>query len=132
MLKRMGLVLAVCLVAATSAHAQFGGGRGGPGGRGGGAPGQDIPPPATSSSTPVPPPIPIKPVSSIAFTGVIQAIDPEHDRVTIAYDEVEALSWPAGTMPFVVSKPALLKDATVGEKVRFKLQSQQIFEMEPY
>jgi hypothetical protein len=126
--------LIVCLVTASAAHAQFGGGAGGPGGRGGmgGGQGQDTPPPQTSSHTPLPPPTPIKPVSTIVFTGVIQAIDPDNSRVTIAYDEVEALSWPAGAMPFVVSKPALLKDATVGEKVRFKLQSQQIFEMEPY
>jgi Cu/Ag efflux protein CusF len=75
---------------------------------------------------------PAKALSSIAITGVIQSIDPQHGRVTIAYDDVEALNWPAGTMPFVVSKTALLKDATVGEKVRFKLESQQISEMEPY
>jgi Cu/Ag efflux protein CusF len=45
---------------------------------------------------------------------------------------VDALDWPAGTMPFVVAKPALLDGATVGEKVRFKLESQQISELTAY
>ncbi|MDB5445309.1 MAG: hypothetical protein JWQ97_626 [Phenylobacterium sp.] len=71
-------------------------------------------------------------MSSIEIIGVIKAIDPNNNRVTITYEDVEALNWPAGTMPFVVSKTELLKGATVGEKVRFKLESQQISTLTPY
>jgi Cu/Ag efflux protein CusF len=71
-------------------------------------------------------------VGSIDIIGVIKAIDPNNNRVTIAYEDVEALNWPAGTMPFVVSKTALLKAASVGEKVRFRLESQQISALTPY
>lgn len=71
-------------------------------------------------------------MSSIEIVGVIKAIDPNTNRITIAYEDVEALNWPAGTMPFVVSKTELLKSATVGEKVRFKLDSQQIAALAPY
>jgi Cu/Ag efflux protein CusF len=71
-------------------------------------------------------------VSSIEIIGVIKAIDADANRITIAYEDVEGLNWPAGTMPFVVSKTELLKGASVGEKVRFKLESQQISALTPY
>ncbi len=61
-----------------------------------------------------------KPAGEIEITGVVRAIALDTDRVTIAYDAVDGLGWPAGTMPFVVAKSALLKDVTVGEKVRFR------------
>ncbi len=63
---------------------------------------------------------------------MIRAIDPQNGRVTIAYDEVDALNWPAGTTPFVVSKPALLQGAQVGEKVRFHIESQEVTDLLPY
>nr|MEA2798792.1 hypothetical protein [Phenylobacterium sp.] len=63
---------------------------------------------------------------------MIKAIDPASGRVTIAYEAVEALGWPAGTMPFAVSKTALLNAATVGQKVRFKLEDQQISDLKPF
>jgi Cu/Ag efflux protein CusF len=128
MAKRFMPVLVFCLMAATSAHAQYGGGGGGHGGRGGRT--QNPAPPTTAPTTSTAPPA--KAESSIVITGVIKSIDAENGRVTIAYEDVEALNWPAGTMPFVVSKAALLKDASVGEKVRFKLESQQISELTPY
>ena len=129
MLKRLFPILIVSLIAATAAHAQSGGG-GGRGGRGGRTqnPAPTSTPTATSAAA-TPPPAPL---DSIAITGVIQSIDAQHDRVTIAYDEVQALGWPHGEMPFVVGKSSLLKDATVGEKVRFRIQSQQISELTPY
>jgi len=70
--------------------------------------------------------------NEIEIVGVVRAIAPETDRVTIAYDAVDGLGWPAGTMPFVVAKSALLKDVTVGEKVRFRLDSEQIAVLSPY
>lgn len=132
MSKRVVPLLTLCLIAAASAaHAQYGGGGGGGGGHGGrGGRGQS--PSSKPAATPAPAATPVKPVSSIEIIGVIKAIDPDTDRITIAYEDVQALNWPAGTMPFVVSKTALLKSASVGEKVRFKLDSQQISELAPY
>lgn len=124
MLKRIGLCLAICaMAAATVAEAQGRHGRGGGGGGGGHSS------PATS---PDPPPPPDQPLSKAEIVGVVRAIDPQNDRVTIDYEPVEILNWPRGSMPFVVSKPALLQGVTVGEKVRFKLESQQISELKPF
>jgi len=124
-------ILAICLVVCTAAQAQMGGGHGGGGhrGRGGGHPSDSSAPPARPDPAPVPRQ---KATDQIEIVGVIRAIGPEPDRVTIAYDAVEDLSWPAGTMPFTVAKSALLKDATVGEKVRFRLESHQISYLSPF
>ena len=54
------------------------------------------------------------------------------NAITIDYEAVELLGWPKGTMPFEVSKSELLSRASVGEKVRFKLDSHQISDLEPY
>ena len=91
-----------------------------------------LPAAAGSSSRPsaaAPRPVP---VSDTDIIGVIKAIDPASNRITIAYEPVLARNWPAGAMPFVVSKPELLTGATVGEKVRFKVDSQRIVELTPY
>ena len=56
----------------------------------------------------------------------MKAIDTEAGRITIKYDAVEPLNWPAGAQPFPVAKTALLSGLTVGEKVRFSLESGQI------
>jgi len=118
-------VLMICLMAASAAHAQPAGGRG-HGGRGkppsgGAAPG------AGPASAPRP-----TLVNEIEIVGVVTAVDPASERITIAYDAVEALNWPAGTTPFAVSRTGLLKDVAVGEKVRFKLDSQQISDLRPF
>jgi Cu/Ag efflux protein CusF len=127
MLKRLAPLLMICLVAASAAQAQGGGGRGrGGGGGGGGGKGG---PPAGGSA---PSAKPAKPFTEPEIVGVVKVIDPDTGRVTIAYEPVEALNWPAGTQPFLVSKTALLKDLTVGEKVRFKLESQQIATIRPF
>lgn len=110
-----------------------GGGGGGGGGRHGGHRGgqsQNGDKPAQPSKGPKPEPE--KPVNQIEIVGVIRAIDPASGRITIAYEPVDELNWPAGTMPFVVGKTALLKDATVGEKIRFKLDNQQISALRPF
>ena len=134
MSKRVAPLLALGLIAAaTAAHAQYGGGGGGGGGGHGGRGGRSQSPSSKpASTTPAPAATPVKPVNSIEIIGVIKAIDPATDRITIAYEDVQALNWPAGTMPFVVAKTALLKSASVGEKVRFKLDSEQISELTPY
>jgi Cu/Ag efflux protein CusF len=133
MSKRLVSIVALCLLTATAAHAQYGGGGGGGGGRrggGGGGGGRSGGGGQSAPATPAPPPA--KPLSRIEIIGVIQAIDAANNRLTIAYEDVEALNWPAGTKPFVVGKTEMLKDVTVGEKVRFKLESQQISALTPY
>ena len=125
MLKRVAPLLMICLAAASAAQAQSGAGRGhGGGGRGGHPPG------GSASASPAAPAA--KPFAQPEIVGVVKLIDPDAGRITIAYEPVEALDWPAGTQPFVVSRTALLKDLTVGEKVRFKLESQQIASIQPF
>jgi Cu/Ag efflux protein CusF len=63
---------------------------------------------------------------------VVDAIDLDAKRITIAYEAVDELGWPHGTMPFAVYKADLLKTVSVGERVRFKLDAQQITELTPY
>jgi Cu/Ag efflux protein CusF len=123
--KRFAPLLAILLVAATSAHAQSGHGRGGRGQ----SPSQG---PSPTASTQTPAPKPPKPVNQIEIVGVVKAIDLNANRITIAYEAVDGLNWPAGTMPFTAYKADLLKTASVGEKVRFKLDSQQITDLTPY
>jgi Cu/Ag efflux protein CusF len=126
MFKRFIPVLTICLMAATAAHAQGGGGR-----RGGG--GGKRPPTSSDPSTPTAkaPARAAAPAGKTQIVGVIQAIDPGADRVTIAYEANDALNWPAGANTFVVSKNELLKGVTVGETVRFTLDSQQISTLRP-
>lgn len=71
-------------------------------------------------------------MSAIFGVGVVQAIDVAGGRVTIAYDPIEGINWPAGTMPFQVAKSALLEGVVPGEKVRFRLESQQIADLKPF
>ncbi|WP_372786552.1 copper-binding protein [Phenylobacterium sp.] len=125
MLKRILLILLIALLAAPAALAQSGGG-GGHGG--GGRSGRSAPAPVPGEA-PKPRAAPNGPPEII---GVVKAIDPTTGRVTIAYEAVEALGWPAGSMPFAVSKTALLGAATVGQKVRFRLEDQQISELRPF
>jgi Cu/Ag efflux protein CusF len=129
MFKRIIPVLIVCLMAAPVAQAQGGGGGGRGGHGGGGRPGGSGGAPPASAPGSVAKPRPFKEPEII---GVIKAIDPASGRVTIAYEAVEALGWPAGTMPFPVSKSALLNAATVGQKVRFRLEAQQISDLKPF
>ena len=127
MLKRLAPYLTIFLLAASTAHAQSGGGHG-HGNRGDGAPSSSSP-----TAAPAPAAIPRQtPANQIEIVGVVREIAPDSGRVTIAYEAVDALSWPAGTMPFAVSKPSLLKGVSVGAKVRFKLDSQQISDLKPF
>src|SRR5438270_14052572 len=99
MFKRIAPVL-ICLMAASVAMAQPGGG----GRRGEGRPSGARPPPAS------------KPFKQPEITGVVKAVDAATGRITVAYDAVEALGWPSGTQPFPVAKSALLSGVSVGEK----------------
>lgn len=132
MLKRFAPALVlVLLMAASVAHAQYGGGPGGGGmgggghgrgggGRGGGHGGGGSGADPGAAATPRKP---LTPVNEVQIIGVVKAVDLGTERITIAYEPVEALGWPAGTQPFPVEKSAMLKAATVGQKVRFSLDS---------
>jgi Cu/Ag efflux protein CusF len=85
--------------------------------------------PASSNA---PPSKAATPVNRLQFVGVVKAIDVPTGRITIAYEPVEAINWPAGTQPFPVAKTAMLTAATVGQKVRFNLDSGQISALAPF
>jgi hypothetical protein len=127
MFRRVVSLLLMVLAAGASAHAQSGPGRG-HGGR--------TPPSSGGSSSPgarpIPPPKPAKPTNQIDIVGVVTAIDLDAQRVTIAYEAVDELNWPRGTMPFAVYSAGLLRTVTVGERVRFKLDGQRITELTPF
>jgi Cu/Ag efflux protein CusF len=125
MLKFAVSLLTTLLVAAMPAHAQPSPGRGGgdrPSSGGSSGP----------SATRVPSPKAPKPTNRIEIIGVVKAIDLDAQRITIAYEAVDELGWPHGIMPFAVYKADLLKTVSVGQKVRFKLDGQQIAELSPY
>lgn len=139
----IALVALLSLAIAGAAQAQMGGGGGGYGGGGGGgggghghgSGGGKTPPATTTDKTPLlldPRPKPQPPTDQVEIVGVVRDIDPAGGRITIAYEEVEALNWPAGSLPFQVAMSDLMKGVTVGEKVRFKISSQQIWEIQPY
>jgi Cu/Ag efflux protein CusF len=67
-----------------------------------------------------------------AGVGVVRSIEPQTERITISYEAIAPLNWPAGVMPFGVAKTALLDGITVGMKVRFRIESQQIIELTPF
>jgi hypothetical protein len=128
---RLVVLLAVaCLATGSTAQAQsIGAGHGQRNQDDGQTPGASS---ATGPVTPAKPPPPPKPVSASEIVGVVKAVDPEANQITIAYEAVEARNWPPGTMPFTAYKSSVLKDVTVGEKVRFKLDGQQITDISPF
>ncbi len=138
MSKRLAILLFALVFAAGGAEAQYGGGMGGGmgggggGHRGGGRHKQAPNPPPGSSAPGQPRPSARETTPDKAqINGVITAIDTASGRVTIRYDQVDALNWPAGTTPFAVEKPSLLTGLSVGEKVRFHVESQQVSSIEP-
>lgn len=114
-MRKLLIPVLVCLLAASAATAQPGGGRGRGGGGGG-------PPSSTPKKRPATP----------EFIGVVKAVDAATGRLTISYDAVEVINWPAGTQPFPVAKSAMLEGVTVGEKVRFTLDSGEIATLKPF
>ncbi|MBX3639692.1 MAG: efflux RND transporter periplasmic adaptor subunit [Nitrosomonas sp.] len=59
-------------------------------------------------------------------TGIIQSIDWTHATVTIAHDPIASLKWPAMTMDFHVTDPALLQSVKPGQVIAFILAEQAI------
>ena len=112
--------LAAVALIATTAHAQPPGGGRGPGGGpppgGAGGPGPGSGPGGGKQAN----------LDKVVIVGVIQAIDPATERVTIAYQANEALNWPAGAMPFAMAKPGMLGGVAVGQTVRFTLSNHRI------
>ena len=74
---------------------------------------------ATAAATPAATP-------AVQGIGVVRSINVKAGTITLAHGPITALKWPAMTMPFKVSDPALLKTVAVGAKVRFQLQGQKI------
>lgn len=53
--------------------------------------------------------------------GTVKAVDAQAGAVTIQHGPIAALKWPAMTMTFKASRPALLEGVRVGQTVRFQL-----------
>lgn len=127
---RLPLVVILGLAVATPALAQYGGrGRMPQSGRPPASRGPSRPAPRRAV---VPPPVARAPInlSDYMAFGVVEAIDAANGRVTIAYQPIEVMNWPAGTKPFQVSKSNLLDGVAVGDKVGFKMESQQITQLQ--
>ena len=56
-------------------------------------------------------------------TGVITALDPKANRVTIKHRPIPAVGWPAMSMTFTASPPSLLKGLKVGQKIAFDVRT---------
>lgn len=100
-------------------------------GKAAGLPRPGGPPPGSRPAVPSPGQAPVN-MSEIYGVGVVQAIDVPGGRVTIAYEPIEGVNWPAGAMPFQVAKAALHEGVVSGEKVRFRLETQQIADPKPF
>lgn len=61
----------------------------------------------------------------VSGTGVIKSVNAAGGTVVITHDPMPALKWPAMTMPFKVSDPALLKGLKPGMKVVFDLKDKK-------
>ncbi|MDR1647791.1 MAG: copper-binding protein [Zoogloeaceae bacterium] len=71
------------------------------------------------------PPAQTAPAPIASGQGVVKKIDSERQRLTLAHAPIPALGWPAMTMPFAVSNPALLQGLKVGDTVEFDLKDEQ-------
>ena len=60
-----------------------------------------------------------KAAASHTGTGVVQAIDPAKNSVTLDHDPIKSLNWPAMTMGFKVGDPKLLAKLKKGDKIQF-------------
>ena len=56
-------------------------------------------------------------------TGVITAIDPKAGKITIKHGAIPAVGWPAMTMTFKATPPALLRGVRVGQTVGFDVRT---------
>jgi Cu(I)/Ag(I) efflux system protein CusF len=55
--------------------------------------------------------------------GVITAIDPRANTLTIKHGTISVVGWPAMTMTFKATPPALLRGARVGQTVGFDVRT---------
>lgn len=56
-------------------------------------------------------------------TGVITAIDVRANTLTIKHGAIPAVGWPAMTMTFKATSPALLRGVRVGQTVGFDVRT---------
>lgn len=56
--------------------------------------------------------------------GVITAIDPKTAKLTIKHSQIPAVGWPAMTMAFRVTPPALLHGLRIGQRIGFDVRVQ--------
>lgn len=61
--------------------------------------------------------------AAVQGTGIVKTVDLKGGSVTIAHDAIKSLKWPAMTMPFKVTHPALLEQLPAGSRVQFTLVS---------
>jgi Cu(I)/Ag(I) efflux system protein CusF len=54
-------------------------------------------------------------------TGIVKAIDPAKNTITLQHQAIASIGWPAMTMTFKLASPDLLTAAKVGDKVKFTL-----------
>lgn len=55
--------------------------------------------------------------------GVITALDPKAAKVTIKHGPIPTVGWPAMTMTFKSTPPALLKNVHVGQTIAFDMRT---------
>ena len=55
--------------------------------------------------------------------GVVTALDPKAAKVTIKHGPIPAVGWPAMTMTFKSTPPALLRNVHVGQTVAFDMRT---------
>jgi len=58
--------------------------------------------------------------------GVVTALDPKAAKVTIKHGPIPAVGWPAMTMTFKSTPPALLKNVHVGQTFAFDMRTKGI------
>ena len=62
--------------------------------------------------------------SSAMTAGEVRKVDAEQSKVTIKHEAIANLEMPPMTMVFRASKPEMLKDLKVGDKITFAAESQ--------
>lgn len=64
------------------------------------------------------------PTTASMTTGEVRKVDAEQSKVTIKHEAIANLDMPPMTMVFRASKPEMLKDLKVGDKITFAAESQ--------
>lgn len=53
--------------------------------------------------------------------GVVNKIDPQHNKINMTHGPIDSLGWPGMTMDFTVKDAAVLKGLKPGQKVTFEV-----------